>query len=478
VNPVSVEAFSQFLAKGLGRAHVILAAESSDSYGDALVEACLTDVAYDAQVEAPRAPYLHELVKLAELSERVAGSLVRSLDDGEADDHSIAQRWELAGLLARDGLPGVREKMYAGLRRLIDHWDRASRNSLPPTEPARQLILLDGVPGALFAFGQLGRLAVADADYWNDSGLLDEARSVAGAAKLDAILAEARPSDSQLDAYLRAVEAYEAANTERRAGKAERRREQHVSLGRPTWAQPWNEAQQAIEHQVRGTGQSGINWSQWGIRASARELRAAARSLIELPREDVELLRPYLSVFGRRTFPLDPQPIINLIDDPREKVAWFAANALARITHPAVRTLALRMAVEGPLQQRSVDVLAANWQDGDEQVVERLLRNNADADSLHALGTGLRALAEQHLSADLVPALLLGYERTPCSECRGRFVEALVRLDALPDQHRAECRWDARQETRELVVVSRPQAPRRRSSQGTTRVTARQRHPS
>jgi hypothetical protein len=218
-------------------------------------------------------------------------------------------------------------------------------------------------------------------------------------------------------------------------------------------ALPWSEAQRQIEHEVRGTGQSGFRWSQWGARAPQGEIEAAARALVELPREDLELLRPYLCVFGRRAFPLDPQPIIELLDDPREKVAWFAANALAQTTHLAVRAAALRMADAGPLRERALDLLVANWQPGDGQVMERLLRSEQDAYQIHTIGLGLKKIAERQLSADLVPALLIGYERTPCSECRGALVEALLRLDALPGQLRAECRWDARSDTRALVAA-------------------------
>lgn len=442
--PVQAQPLADALAKGLGRAHLILEADpSSDPNVAALVDACLTDLTYDAQVEGSRAAYLHELIDLAGLAEPVASALAASLNDTDADDATIAQRWELAGLLARDGAPGVREAMSPALERLVDGWLTSPRDAVPPTEPARQLGLVGGVPGTLFALGQLGRLAAGDSGYWDDGQLLDEARSLAGSG-LDETLAEARRGDPNLEGYLRAVEVHEAeAAAEPTAAADERRRR---------WDQPWADAQRAIERQVRGTGQSGFMWSQWGRRASERELDAAARALVELPREDLELLRPYLSVFRRRAFPHDPQPLIDLLDDQREHVAWFAANALEQMTHPAARAMALRMAEEGPLRERAGDLLAANWRPGDERLIERLLRDEQDTDRIHTIASGLSRILERHLSADLVSALILGYEKTPCSNCRGDFAEALLRVGALPDELRAECRWDARPETRELVA--------------------------
>lgn len=99
--------------------------------------------------------------------------------------------------------------------------------------------------------------------------------------------------------------------------------------------------------------------------------------------------------------------------------------------------------------RRSIGLLATNWEAGDEALVERLLQQ--DREALHALGLGLRHVVESQGSPALVPALLVGYERTPCSLCREAYVKELVRLDELPAELRLECRWDARQETRDLV---------------------------
>ena len=59
-------------------------------------------------------------------------------------------------------------------------------------------------------------------------------------------------------------------------------------------------------------------------------------------------------------------------------------------------------------------------------------------------------------SANLVPVLLLAYERVPCAFCRGRVVEALLERGALPDSLREECRWDSNGVTRDLVGAVAP----------------------
>jgi hypothetical protein len=434
----TVDEFRDYLAKGLGRTHLILEEDRSGVYADAVVEACLLNEPYDYQCEGSRAQYLYELSELAGCTDRVVSALIQALD-GDDDDH-IDHRFEMAGLLAREGKPGVLEAMRAAFERLIDRWPTTDRNSWPADSLAESLISVGNLDGALFAFGQLGRLALADPQYQDDDYLLSEARSAIGESNLDEALAGARTTDPRMDAYLKAVE-------KERPTHADSARPRH-----PLERMPWSDAQQAIERQVRGTGQTGFGWHQWGSRASDRDLELAAHALVDLPKDDVELLRAYLRVFFRRAFPLDPRPLIVLIGDPRDKVAWFAANALERVEHPAVREAALRMADRGPLQERAVDLLAANWEPGDERIVERLLQSECDRDRLHALGLGLLDVIEAHPLPALIPSLLLGYERTPCSLCRGGFVDALLSLDGLPDELRGECRWDTDQEIRDAVA--------------------------
>jgi hypothetical protein len=183
-------------------------------------------------------------------------------------------------------------------------------------------------------------------------------------------------------------------------------------------------------------------------------IQQAARALSELPREDTELLRPYLAIFQHRRYPLDPAPIVQLLDDPRPDVAWLAAGLLACVEDPMVREVALAMADHGPLRERSIDLLAANWMPGDEAIVEQLLGTLQDDWAIHHVAFSLARLLDDRLGAGFVPALLLGYERSPCSNCRHRFVDALIRLEALPDRLRQECRWDANADTRALVAES------------------------
>ena len=432
----SAQELNGYLARGLGRAHVVLEHGADASQREALVAACLRDDALP--LEGSRAAYLIELVLLVGATDDLAAVLADPLADLPGDD-DIAQRYELAGLLARDGVPGMREVLYRGQEQLIDRWLAEPTEWGPSTVPARHLIAIDGIGGAIFAFAQLGRAALAGGSFGTDQELIDAAHDALGGERADAMLAEARANDPRVDAYLLAAETPPT------------RDDNPLPEGWLEW--PWVELKEAIERRVRGTGLPAFFASRWGERAPEGELSLAAQAFVGLPNDDVELLRSYLRIFKKRPFPLDPAPLVALIDDPRRSVATLAIEALERISHTAVRAIALQMADRGPHRESALGLLARNWHPGDELIAERLLRAAAgDEEGLHTLGYGLRDVIEAHPSSlELVPALRLAYELQPCSRCRTHVVAALLRLAALPDAVRAECRWDANEETRQLV---------------------------
>lgn len=431
-------AFAGLLARGSGRAHLILASDRSGIYDDVLVAECLRNDPYDYQLEGGRAQYLHELAELAGVTDRVAAALVEALDAD--DDYHIDYRFDMGAILAREGKPGIRKAMWSAFERLVDRWSDTPRNSWPMTDLALSLIRLDGLPAVTRVCHQLGRLVAQNPDDgWHHDYLLPEARTALGETVVDEALALHRLSDPLIDAYLRAVETKPAKSP---AGPDARNLR---------WGLSWEEARVEIERVARTTKETGAGWWKWGKEASNENFALAAQALVDLPRDDPALLRSYVSIFAKRPFPLDPETLIDLLGDPREHVAWFATNALEQIKHPSVRAAALRMAEQGPLQQRALDLLAANWEPGDERAAERLLAGEDDRERLHSLGLGLCDVLKAHESRSLVPALLLGYEKTPCSMCRGNFVESLIRLAALPGELRNECLWDADLDTRKLV---------------------------
>lgn len=80
------------------------------------------------------------------------------------------------------------------------------------------------------------------------------------------------------------------------------------------------------------------------------------------------------------------------------------------------------------------------------------LKQDTDPDSLHNLQRKLRRLIQHHPDPpNDVHTLHLLHERGSCSQCREFIVRDLLDRNALPQEMRAECAYDANPEIRELM---------------------------
>jgi hypothetical protein len=168
----------------------------------------------------------------------------------------------------------------------------------------------------------------------------------------------------------------------------------------------------------------------WGERASEEELERAAKGL--LAARDSKQQLDHLHIFARRRFPRDVQVLVDLIGVEQDRVGRAALKALANLTHPAVRTLALQL--------RAVSLMAQNYQDGDHGIVLRWFQAAEDRETLHSMGMDLFDFLERHRDDSTAVLMLRSlYETGPCSECRERAVKGLMERGALTPELRAEC---------------------------------------
>lgn len=94
------------LAKGLGCAHLMLEQGSEPSLEDALIAACLTNQAFDRQLDGSRARTCSSLcVSPGSWS---TGDLARRPAPWAPDNYGLARRAEPARLLAQHGVPEMR----------------------------------------------------------------------------------------------------------------------------------------------------------------------------------------------------------------------------------------------------------------------------------------------------------------------------------------------------------------------------------
>ena len=97
-------------------------------------------------------------------------------------------------------------------------------------------------------------------------------------------------------------------------------------------------------------------------------------------------------------------------------------------------------------------MLAENFEDGDHEVILRWFQREEDQEVLHSLGMDLIDFCKRHPHEEAEILMMRDlYEKGPCSFCRQTAVEGLLERDALTEQLRAECAWDANSDIRDLV---------------------------
>lgn len=101
----------------------------------------------------------------------------------------------------------------------------------------------------------------------------------------------------------------------------------------------------------------------------------------------------------------------------------------------------------------AIELLMRNFQPGDHAGALDWFEAEQDLEVKHSMGMDLTDFWKEHPNEESeVPMLRALYELGPCSFCREKPVRRLIELNALTEEMRAECAYDANDEIRELIV--------------------------
>jgi hypothetical protein len=400
-------AFKAALAKGSGRAMILMREAKATSFTTALLEACWISPAYDRQCEADRAPYVARLVEasgeVADLFERILAGVEGW---GESEEDILFPLRVLSHLVTAD-----RALERSRLLAVLDGLDDEDR--IYAAEP---LIQLNGYPAFRDALTLI-------APQWEDEAWRVE----------DWLTVLRRREGPGIDAVLEA-----GARTDALLAQALAGREPEPSRPRAE-AEPFDRLRTGLREGI-------IRWGLLGPRPEA-ERRLLAEDLAGV--EEAQRALPYLRFFARQPLPGDPKPLLRWRNDPDAKVRQFAWTALEKVDHWAVRALAL----EGlrALEPRSLGLLRANYRPGDYAAVAAVLDVEMTAHEAHGVGLDVLDFRDRLTADERQHALLKIYAKTPCSFCRADVVRALSEAGPLPDWLAEECRFDADPDTVALV---------------------------
>lgn len=422
---------------GLGRALLYVKSHDATQYRDVILNACLHNLSYDRQVEGGREEYMFAIIKATPDFVYYANQIVAALQalTHEANDYDVEQQYNFVKLLARENFQGARQALY----------DKFNANmALADFAGADTIIELDGLDGFVHVAGRIGAairehgdmFPVGDHEYSADDMLILTLEESIGKEKATEALARLKAENPDVAAYLEVVEAdREAEPTHRRHDRANITfAELRVALSAP---KPLD-----------------VTPTMWEKTAGAADLTLAAKALLD--ETDPKLLLQYLRIFIHRAFPreVDHSKLLALAQGSERDLAWAATTALMHVQHPAVRAFALECLPKttDALSMHAVGILARNFQEGVWHLIEAITDKEMDDYAYHTLGWGVRDILELNPSVEAIGSLLNLYENGPCTSCRFHFVEALHKLDAIPDWMREECLYDAESRLREKAA--------------------------
>jgi hypothetical protein len=413
---VSVDEFTGWLSKGLGRPAIFLRENDSGPYKEALLFACTHCLTYDAQCEESREDYLMRLVRLSNDPDDFRGGIIRALSAGldENKEMDFSQILDLACLFAMERDDGIRRAIY----------DSAARAGYRFCEA---LVKLDGLDALLFTVG-LFPVTLPEDDRWRIGVLINALEDRDGKAAAAVALKQAASEHSVLAKLMKAHDDY---------GMSSGPRESIPPKDYPE-----------LKRMIAKEGRGAVT-RRWVERASEEDLALAAADLLTQTSEGN--LQAYLRIFWHRTFPLRPQCLIDLASNGPRRVARAAMQALRRITSAEVRAFGLDLIKTSERFSDGVELLARNYETGDFERVDVLLQQPMTDHEAHSLGYAIDHILEVQLYSEAENALLWLYEHGPCSTCRTKFVKHLLALNRLPDWMREEIRYDADSETRKLA---------------------------
>ena len=190
----------------------------------------------------------------------------------------------------------------------------------------------------------------------------------------------------------------------------------------------------------------------WCKAASVDDLLHVSQAILATPEhKHVQQFTNLLAPLGSLQNPELVPALLRLSALPG-RLGYRAFRALARYTHPGVRTLAEERMHAGLADWRTLALLVRNFKPGDYEHVRRLFdaMRSQDPCERHWFYGEITTVFEHNPHVDAADLLYRTYEDGPCALCRKHCVEGLLKLDRLPKSLAQECAYDSLDDTRAL----------------------------
>jgi hypothetical protein len=428
------------LQKGLGRAMQWAMTRRLDD--EPLLAACLWDQRYDTQLEETRVIWLWEMVRAVDAVDRFRVPILHALYE-LSDDRSANQLCELARRYAEAGDEAFRNRLYE----IVEQKPVADGNCVGEEE----IICLDGEKAFLFAARIRGKQLANREWEWDDGMLVNCAIERCGEKRVADVLEQS--TDPAIQLFRDGWREQKRAEAEHQELPSQRDRMREIGTSE-------------IISKAESCECDYFHFRGWGMHADEADLEVVLRQLWKST--DPHVISNLLEVFSNRPLPTFDARLIELCEHGDSEVRRCAFNALENNEHALIRAFGLSQLEKGVCDGLVVGLFVRNFQRGDEQRILRVLELPDDDFEHHSLLMSVIKVLENNPEADVAQLAIIAYASTRCGFCRRGSAKLLIRQHVAPEWLTEECRFDAVEGCRELVVdeIPRPQTRMRKVDRG------------
>lgn len=447
--PLTPQAFKRALEIGHGRAWLHASTSGIAEFESEVLHALLQSLAFDTQCEGDRGQWMMAIIDASGQGHRVYDWFLRHVHQEPEDDHRywhLSQRATVLGELGKRSVPGARLALD---QLFFDDLGRFPRRYLGACE----IIESGGEQGLVQVCSAIGNSPDpddVDSFAFEVLSAFDDPREEGAALK---VLQAARSSDAGVDRFLAIRDAREAERQSQALLERERAEQGAVLASAPGPSRGHRSPEEVIEL-VRSTPQrpgdraDGFPWLRgWGRKASDQEL-GVIFDAIEATDVPIELRR-YLRVFSGRAMPRVSDWVVELAEHGEPEVRASAYAALANVSDPRIREVALRSLSQDRVLNGALRLMQSSYQPGDHVAIEAALFVPPSVDDVHSIVFDLAAMCERVCLPECFGLLLFIYGHSPCGNCRCVAVETMLKLNLLPAWIAEEAKYDAMDTIRE-----------------------------
>lgn len=425
-NKTLQQQFRSSIRRGTGEAHLILQRHPATDFSDEIINAAIWNYAYDAQSEGSRAIYIAELMALSQHQQKIRNAILTGLATEENDTWALVQLFDLAKILAQKGDQEARQAIYNRFyTKIIAGSDWCGYTDI---------LELDGFEGLQFIATTIGKAMEKDPSIWEDKMIINHFQMDHPEMNAWPALEDASQNNRFIKIYLEKITA------------TENRREQHQQEN------PRPEINYTtVAEKIKSKATIPVRYG-GAKQLSATDLKKLADDFLQ--ETDRLKQEKYCRIFAQVKYPYDNyQPLLALAKSnylKTDRLVEFAAGALKYFTGPDIRQFALDQLNQNQTPYRYLDLLVANYKEGDNQLLTNIALAFNDEDDIHAITDGYTDIYAANPTKECKEPLEVLYSKLTCGVCRGIILRRLIDNNVLSEQLKQEMQFDSYLDNRAL----------------------------